>query len=45
MALLPASLAIRSGGDLKPGALASDVLRTARAYAIQNAEIVGTYHR
>jgi phosphatidylethanolamine-binding protein (PEBP) family uncharacterized protein len=31
--------------DLKPTATAADVLRTAQPYAIQRAELVGTYHR
>ena len=31
--------------DLKPTATAADVLRTAEPYAIQRAELVGTYHR
>jgi len=31
--------------DLKPPAEVSDVLRTAEPYAIQRAELVGTYHR
>ena len=31
--------------DLKPTATAADVLRTAEPYAIQHAELVGTYHR
>jgi phosphatidylethanolamine-binding protein (PEBP) family uncharacterized protein len=31
--------------DLKPTATAADVLRTARPYAIQRAELVGTSHR
>jgi Raf kinase inhibitor-like YbhB/YbcL family protein len=31
--------------DLKPAASASDVLKTAEAYAIQRAELVGTYQR
>jgi phosphatidylethanolamine-binding protein (PEBP) family uncharacterized protein len=31
--------------DLKPTATTADVLRTAEPYAIQRAELVGTYHR
>jgi len=31
--------------DLRPTATISDVLRTAEPYAIQRAELVGTYHR